>query len=237
MALDETAKAQLVSQESATLLALLPVLRSELELVREAIRQGVPGSRAWLDAFAGMEQVSAEVRAEITALPDAVSGAQYQAVLSLHAADLAEKQRVIEAELANRVVRLGAWCDLDADGPDDASFDVQEFAVLADGRRLTLHSERGFGLSAPDVWRYLTLESLERDVRTTVLPDDDSEDEHPWEWLAGLLLAQGVAVSPDQLRNLPYNVVFSERVVARLASGGAPLRDVLPLPPGDEGDP
>lgn len=65
------------------------------------------------------------------------------------------------------VVRLGAWCDfktedeyrhqlaaqgLSADDVDQAveifkrgaSFDVKEFAVLADGRRLTLHSERGF---------------------------------------------------------------------------------------------
>jgi hypothetical protein len=54
------------------------------------------------------------------------------------------------------------------------SFVVHEFDELADGRRLTLHEERGFtrglGGSAPsDMWRYLTLEHLERDVRTTVL--------------------------------------------------------------------
>ena len=60
------------------------------------------------------------------------------------------------------------------------SFDVHEFADLDDGRRLTLHEERGFTTSGQ--WRYLTLENLERDVRTTVLPDDDdTQDEHPWE--------------------------------------------------------
>ncbi len=107
-----------------------------------------------------------------------------------------------------------------------ASFRVHEFADLADGRRLTLHQERGFsmvahvtGQSAPvDPWHSLTLEVLERDVRTTVLPDgDDPQDDHPWEWLAGLLRAHGVEASPEELRLLPYDVVFSQRLQARMA--------------------
>jgi hypothetical protein len=143
------------------------------------------------------------------------------------------------------VVRLGAWCDfvtedeyrqrLVRDGwPADEienlvedfkrglSFVVHEFAELADGRRLTLHEERGFttglGGSAPsDMWRYLTLEHLERDVRTTVLPDDDdTQDEHPWEWLAGLIRAHGVQATAEELRLLPYDVVFSVRLRSRL---------------------
>lgn len=51
------------------------------------------------------------------------------------------------------------------------TFVVHEFADLADGRRITLHEDRGFTTSAQ--WRYLTLDHLEGDVRTTVLPDDD----------------------------------------------------------------
>jgi hypothetical protein len=101
-----------------------------------------------------------------------------------------------------------------------ASFDVHEFAVLANGRRLTLHSERGFGVSGPiDIWTHLTAASLEADVRTTVLPDDDDTgDDHPWEWLAGLLRAHGVEVSPEQLRTVPYTVEFSRRLSQRLQS-------------------
>jgi hypothetical protein len=92
---------------------------------------------------------------------------------------------------------------------------VHEFADLADGRRLTLHEERGFGTSAQ--WRYLTLEDLESAVRTTVLPDDDdTQDEHPWEWLAGLLHVHGVEATDEELRLLPYDVVFSERLRARV---------------------
>ncbi len=100
------------------------------------------------------------------------------------------------------VVRLGAWCDYSAESADQdgrsAAFDVHEFAVLADGRRMTLHTERGFSLSGgDDPWRYITLESLERDVRTTVLPDDDAPgDEHPWEWLAELVRAHGISMFP-----------------------------------------
>ena len=68
-----------------------------------------------------------------------------------------------------------------------------------------------------DQWRYLTLEHLERDVRTTVLPDDDdTQDEHPWEWLAELLHVHGVEATAEELRLVPYDVVFSERLRARL---------------------
>ena len=95
------------------------------------------------------------------------------------------------------------------------SFVVHEFADLADGRRIALHEERGFTTSAQ--WHYLTLDHLERDVRTTVLPDDDdTQDEHPWEWLADLLHVRGVDATAEELRLVPYDVVFSERLRARL---------------------
>jgi len=126
---------------------------------------------------------------------------------------------VTEDEYRQRLVRDG-WPaeeieNLIEDLKQGVSFDVHEFADLADGRRLTLHEERGFTTSGQ--WRYLTLENLERDVRTTVLPDDDdTEDEHPWEWLATLLHARGVEATAEALRILPYDVEFSERLRARL---------------------
>jgi hypothetical protein len=105
-----------------------------------------------------------------------------------------------------------------------ASFRVVEFATLADGRRLTLAEDRGFGIGGPpptELWAGLTLEQLESDVLTTVLPDEeDTEDEHPWEWLAGCLAALGVQASAEELRNLPYEVVFSERLRAKIPAGG-----------------
>lgn len=126
-----------------------------------------------------------------------------------------------------------------------ASFDVHEFAVLANGCRLTLHSDRGFtvwahttGQSAPiDTWTQLTAESLEADVRTTVLPDDDdTEDDHPWEWLAGLLRAHGVEVSSEQFTTVPTRWssagdVAASAVVERTAGVRRIIRLGLGRPP------
>lgn len=102
----------------------------------------------------------------------------------------------------------------------DASFRVHEFAVLADGRHLTLSTDRGFAISGPvDLWDSLTLEHLESDVLTTVLPDDeDTEEEHPWSWLSERLHAVGVEVPPERLKELPYEVVFSQRLRSRVST-------------------
>lgn len=101
------------------------------------------------------------------------------------------------------------------------SFSVGEFVRLANGRRVTLHSDRGFtlgwasssaaeptGAHAPE-----TLQSLTENVLNAVLPDDDnSREPHPWSWLAELARARGLNVSADDLRALPYEVLFTENV-------------------------
>lgn len=100
-------------------------------------------------------------------------------------------------------------------------FTVHEFAVLADGSRRRLNHDRGFDTSAHgaggriDPWTDLTLDRLESDVLTTVLPDDDGED-HPWAWLADRLGELGVEVAPDELERVPDKVEFSERLRDRV---------------------
>jgi hypothetical protein len=120
-----------------------------------------------------------------------------------------------------RVVGLGALCDLVPRNSGDQSFAVSEFVTLEDGRHVILHEDRGFtigvrttGESAPgDPREHETLESLTRDVLNVVLPDDDeSGEEHPWAWLAGLARVRGLDVTEDDLRGLPYEVVFGEQV-------------------------
>ena len=130
--------------------------------------------------------------------------------------------------MSDEVVGLGAWCDLVPEpragaGPGSVSFDVAEFALLAGGRRLTLrHGELGFSVSgarpgAGTPLGDLTAQSIEADVLTTVLPDDDDGEQHPWEWLARLLGRQGVVVQPDDLRSLPYTVEYGDRLRRLLA--------------------
>lgn len=104
--------------------------------------------------------------------------------------------------------------------PGSACFDVSEFAVLDDGRRVVLHSERGFAVSRSsrdDPWSWLTAEGITSDVLTTVLPDgEDPAEEHPYEWLQDLLQRAGVTVSVEELRAAPYVVELGADVRARL---------------------
>jgi hypothetical protein len=123
-----------------------------------------------------------------------------------------------------RVVGLGAVCDLrppHSAAARDRSFSVAEFATLEDGRRVTLHEARGFTLGArstgepgpQELREHLTLEHLTRNVLNVVLPDDDeSGEEHPWDWLAGLARERGLNVTADDLRDLPYEVVFTDEL-------------------------
>lgn len=122
-------------------------------------------------------------------------------------------QAVVEA--------LGAWCDLDSPRDDSGvgartSFKVREFALLSDGREVTLLDDRGWSTSAR--LDQIPLTQLVRDVYNTVLPDDAEEtgEEHEWQRFKQRLQEAGVAVTLDELRALPYSVTLSDRLRRRL---------------------
>ena len=110
----------------------------------------------------------------------------------------------------NRATRASRW---------------SEFVTLEDGRRVTLHEDRGFTIGrrstrkpGPIGGQHATLEEMTRHVLTTVLPDDDAgAEDHPWSWLAELARARGLNVTADDLRDLPYDVVFTDKVRRWLA--------------------
>jgi hypothetical protein len=114
------------------------------------------------------------------------------------------------------VIGLGAWAELARRDRPGMDVDVHEFADLADGRRVTLHQERGFSSSATRT----TADQAKQDVLTTVLPDDAeiTGEDHPWEWLASLIGDHGVVVTPGQLKALPYAIEFGPRLTAMLES-------------------
>jgi hypothetical protein len=116
------------------------------------------------------------------------------------------------------VVGLGAWSELARRDQRGMDINVGEFAILDDGRRLTLHHDRGFSTSAA----HLTAGHAERSVLTTVLADDAevTGEDHPWEWLASLIRNQGVAVTPERPKAVPYVVEFGPRLSALLKSEG-----------------
>ncbi|HEY4464461.1 MAG TPA: hypothetical protein VGN41_17475 [Streptosporangiaceae bacterium] len=57
-----------------------------------------------------------------------------------------------------------------------------------------------------------------RDVYNVVLPDNAEEtgEEHEWQRFVQRLREAGVAVTPDELRALPYRVILSDRLRTRL---------------------
>jgi hypothetical protein len=153
---------------------------------------------------------------------DLVTEEEARQRLLAEAASVDDRQEAVEGRAGPQPGRFVPGPGMPVLSPGGIDFRVEEFAVLADGRRIRLHAERGFGLSAGvDPWQFLTLESLEADVRATVLPDDaeDTGEDHPWEWLSDLLRVQGIEASTEELRVLPYDVEFSDRLRARVSAG------------------
>ena len=119
--------------------------------------------------------------------------------------------------------------------PGGISLSALHEAELADGRRVLLLDDRGWSLGpptiygdgggepAPDIWSVTTREELEHDARMVVGPDEPVEGDtqadaeaHHWTYLAGILERQGISVGASDLKQLPHDVVLSERLLARL---------------------
>jgi hypothetical protein len=128
-----------------------------------------------------------------------------------------------------RVVGLGAICDLDqspyaVNDERQLSLSASEFALLDNGERVILHAERGYNgfVASGNIWDHQTVETITHNVLNVVLPDDDdTEDKHPWEWLARLARYAGIDVTAEQLRQVAYEVVLTERLLRRLGEGAA----------------
>jgi hypothetical protein len=131
-----------------------------------------------------------------------------------------------------RVVRLVTFADVREDA--DArriSVSARHDAVLEDGRRLLLLDDRGWastlgGAGATDVadiWALTSEHDIAETTRVVVGPDEpfggrsqgDMETDH-WNALAEKLRADGVVVDAGELRQLPHDVVLSDRLLARL---------------------
>jgi hypothetical protein len=135
------------------------------------------------------------------------------------------------------VARLVTLVDLrDNDLGGQMSFSARHEAVLEDGRHLLLLDDRGWSSSfprttadsdsardVPDFWATTSREEIEETTRFVVGPDEpfgersqeDMERDH-WAYLAGILRQQGVAADADGLKDLPHDIVLSERLLALL---------------------
>ena len=111
-------------------------------------------------------------------------------------------------------------------------FTLEEFVDLSDGRRITLRTDRGFGIGPLRVvdsmgkihevllgkhldmiWRFLTRNQLTQDVLTAVEPDDESN----WlNWMVDQLRSLGVEVNESSVLAAPYRVEFGPLVLSKL---------------------
>lgn len=103
--------------------------------------------------------------------------------------------------------------------PGEISITARHELELADGRSVLLLNDRGWGSSGS--WSDLSVKEIQENARTVVGPDEPpagrSQHEEAslhWAYLQGVAQRQGVAVDADDLRQLPHDVVISERLLA-----------------------
>ena len=135
----------------------------------------------------------------------------------------------------HRVVRLVTLADAREDvDPRHISVSARHEAVLDDGSRLLLLDDRGWtealrGAGAggiDDLWALTPEHDIVETARVVVGPDepfggrtqDDMESDH-WNALAETVRRHGVVVDASELRQLPHDVVLSDRLLARLGRG------------------
>ncbi|MEH1165502.1 hypothetical protein V6V47_08955 [Micromonospora sp. CPCC 205539] len=132
-----------------------------------------------------------------------------------------------------RIIALYALCDLpptEGVGANPGSrldFTVNEFAELSEGQPVLLR-ELGWTSvpstgGAATLALYLTEDRVLDNVRNVVLPDDGetSNDEHPWHDMAATLTEQGFSTTAGELRDLPYKIMLTPRLRARLSASKA----------------
>ena len=134
-----------------------------------------------------------------------------------------------------RVVRLVTIADVreDADA-GRISVSARHEAVMEDGSKLLLLDDRGWtqelrGAGAnelDDLWARTPESDIVETARVVVGHDEpfggrsqgDMEHDH-WNALAENLRAHGVVVDANELRQLPHDIVLSDRLRARLGEG------------------
>jgi hypothetical protein len=135
----------------------------------------------------------------------------------------------------HRAVRLVTLADVrEAVDARHISVSARHEAVLEDGSRVLLLDDRGWtealrGAGASeidDLWALTPERHIVETARVVVGPDepyggrsqDDMETDH-WNALAENLRAHGIVADASELRQLPHDVVLSDRLLARLHRG------------------
>ena len=126
----------------------------------------------------------------------------------------------------SNVIRLVTYADVyhHPPQPGDVSISARHELELADGRRVLLLNDRGWGSSG--TWAEQSVSVIEGNARTVVGPDEPpkgrSQEEEAalhWAYLQSIAQRQGVAVDADELRQLPHDVVLSRQLLETIGAG------------------
>ncbi|NUS72708.1 MAG: hypothetical protein HOQ05_04805 [Corynebacteriales bacterium] len=119
------------------------------------------------------------------------------------------------------VIGFITYADIDETASDarQISISARLEAELADGRRLILLDHRGWSASGSDIRTHISVEDVVETARVVVGPDEPFEGKtheqmalDHWDSLARTLKLQGITLNPQELEQLPNNVVLSERL-------------------------
>ncbi len=122
------------------------------------------------------------------------------------------------------VTRLVTFADIDdVNDTGQVSVSARHEAELADGSRVLLLDDRGWGSSQD--WAAESVEGIQETTRMVVGPDEpfdglsqeDMATAH-WNSLQQILQRQGVVIDAAELRQLPHDIVLSRRLLARLGA-------------------
>lgn len=112
---------------------------------------------------------------------------------------------------------------------------VREIACTSDSVAVSLRGPLGWGsqarrLSPAEQWKLMSAESMTREVRNVVLPDDAERtgEDHPWTEFVSTLADAGIAVTEHELAEVPYTVVFAPRLAELLNGVGLEAATAAP---------
>lgn len=121
--------------------------------------------------------------------------------------------------------RLVTFVDLDEQACEGTiSVSARHEVELADGSRALLLNDRGWAESGPlNIWEYTSEQDIVSTARMVVGPDEppvgwsyeQMESDH-WAQLAEVLQRQEFVVDALELKQLPHDVLLSERLLACL---------------------
>ena len=118
----------------------------------------------------------------------------------------------------SNLTALIASCDVADDqppSPREYRFQVSELAQLANGDLVLLRDRLGWTVGFIGEDGPPNIDEVLSSVENVVLPDEDAPgcEPHPWEWLVTLAAERGLSVTAEQLKEVPYRIYLSDRVL------------------------